>query len=63
MKQDSDSNETVKANSVSITLCGLAASAINGIVAYIAVYFFKPLWEKIIKTLVPNQDQQYKNKG
>jgi len=32
-----------------ITLGGLFASAISGIVGYIAVYFFKPLWEKIIK--------------
>lgn len=48
MTQDSDSNESTKVQSVSITLCGLAASAINGIVAYIAVYFFKPLWGKIM---------------
>lgn len=61
MKQDSDSNETVKTESVSITLCGLMASAINGIVAYIAVYFFKPLWEKIIKILDLKQDY-WKNK-
>lgn len=51
MKQDSDSSEPVKIESVSITFCGLMASAINGIVAYIAVYFFKPLWEKMIKIL------------
>lgn len=48
MTQDSDSNKPIKIQSVSITVCGLMASAINGIVAYIAVYFFKPLWEKII---------------
>lgn len=51
MKQDLDSSETVKTESVSITFCGLMASAINGIVAYIAVYFFKPIWEKIIQIL------------
>lgn len=56
MKQDSDSNESVKIQSVSITVCGLMASAINGIVAYIAVYFFKPLWEKIIKILNTKQE-------
>lgn len=49
MTPDSDSNDEIKTQSVSITLCGLAASAINGIVAYIAVYFFKPLWNKIMK--------------
>ena len=48
MPQNSDSDEPVKNQSVSITLCGLVASAINGIVAYIAVYFLKPLWEKLI---------------
>lgn len=34
---------------IPFTLAGLISSAINGIVAYIAVYFFKPLWEKIIR--------------
>lgn len=49
MKQDSDSNKTIKTQSLSITICGLMVSAINGIVGYVAVYFFKPLWEKLIK--------------
>lgn len=34
---------------IPITLAGLIGSAINGIIGYIAVYFFKPLWEKTIK--------------
>jgi uncharacterized membrane protein len=34
---------------ISITLAGLIGSALNGIIAYVAVYFFKPLWEKIVK--------------
>jgi hypothetical protein len=34
---------------VTVTLAGLVGSAINGIIAYIAVYFFKPLWEKFMK--------------
>jgi len=33
---------------VNITLVGLVGSAINGIIAYVAVYFFKPLWDKTI---------------
>lgn len=37
-----------KIQMVPITLAGLVTSAINGIIAYIAVYFFKPLWEKIV---------------
>jgi hypothetical protein len=36
-----------------ITISGLLASAINGIVAFVAVYFFKPLWQKIIKLWEP----------
>lgn len=55
MTLDSDSNK-YKTQSVSVTLCGLIGAAINGIVAYIAVYFFKPLWEKIVK--VWNKDDQ-----
>lgn len=53
-------NNKSSIQSVSITVCGLIASAINGIVAYIAVYFFKPLWEKIIKMLDAKQD--YRNR-
>lgn len=34
-----------------ITIGSLLSSAINGIVAFIAVYFFKPLWERIIKAV------------
>lgn len=34
---------------IPITLAGLIGSAVNGIIAYIAVYFFKPLWEKLMK--------------
>lgn len=37
-----------KIQTIPLTLAGLIGSAINGIVAYIAVYFFKPLWEKTI---------------
>jgi ABC-type nickel/cobalt efflux system permease component RcnA len=38
-----------KIQMVPITLAGLIASALNGIIAYIAVYFFKPLWDKTLK--------------
>lgn len=45
-----DKNEKeVKSQSVSITLTTIIGAAINGIVGYVAVYFFKPLWEKLIK--------------
>jgi hypothetical protein len=48
MKQKDGANRS-KIQCVTITLTGLVASAINGIIAYVAVYFFKPLWEKIVK--------------
>jgi uncharacterized membrane protein len=35
--------------SLSVTIASLIGAALNGIVAYVAVYFFKPLWEKLIK--------------
>lgn len=34
---------------VPVTLAGLITSAVNGIIAYVAVYFFKPLWEKLVR--------------
>lgn len=35
--------------SVTISLSSILSSAIHGIVAFIAVYFFKPLWDKVVK--------------
>lgn len=49
MNTESDEPSTVKQQSISITIGSLVVSALNGIVAYIAVYFFTPLWEKFIK--------------
>lgn len=45
--------------SVTLSLSSLVSSAIHGIVAFIAVYFFKPLWEKLINLL--NKDYWNKN--
>lgn len=47
MKQKDGKKSSIQ--SVSLTLAGLIASALNGIIAYIAVYFFKPLWAKFMK--------------
>lgn len=44
----SDNNKS-KIQTVTITVAGLISSALNGIIGYVAVYFFKPLWEKLIK--------------
>jgi hypothetical protein len=51
----SKDGKRLKIQMVPITLAGLIGSAINGIIAYIAVYFFKPLWEKIIKWWSKNE--------
>ena len=48
MTQDSESNKIKKQN-IPLTIGGLIASASSGIVGYIAVYFFKPVWEKIVR--------------
>lgn len=44
-----DNGKKFKIQTIPLTLAGLVGSAINGIVAYVAVYFFKPLWEKFMK--------------
>lgn len=41
--------EDIKKQSLSVTVGSLVGAAINGIIGYVAVYFFKPLWEKLIK--------------
>jgi len=46
---DSEEKKTFRIQTIPITLIGIFGAAINGIVGYIAVYFFKPLWEKLIK--------------
>lgn len=40
-----------KIQTVVITLTSVLTAAINAILGYIAVYFFKPLWEKIVALL------------
>lgn len=49
MTSQDNGNKKFKIQTIPLTLAGLIGSAINGIVAYIAVYFFKPLWDKIMK--------------
>jgi hypothetical protein len=51
MKSQDNDNKKFTIQTISLTLAGLLGSAVNGIVAYIAVYFFKPLWEKIVAFL------------
>jgi flagellar basal body-associated protein FliL len=52
---ESEEKNKSKIQTISITLIGVIGAAINGIVGYIAVYFFKPLWEKLIKKWNKNE--------
>jgi hypothetical protein len=45
----SQDKERLKIQTISITLGSILVSMINGIVGYIAVYFFKPVWEKLAR--------------
>ena len=38
-----------KIQTIPLTLMGMLGAAINGIIGYVAVFFFKPAWEKMIK--------------
>lgn len=40
---------TQKFSAASISLAMVITSAIQGIIGYIAVWFFKPIWEKFVK--------------
>lgn len=46
MTQDSESEE---AKTQSITMSTIIGKAIEAIVAYITIWFFKPLWDKLVK--------------
>lgn len=50
MSEDTDlvGNTQVKSQTV-VTAGTIITAAINGIVGYIAVYFFQPIWLKIMK--------------
>jgi len=38
----------IKIQMLPITIASLTVSAINGIVGFLAVYFFTPIWKKIV---------------
>ena len=38
----------IKIQMLPITIASLTISAINGIVGFLAVYFFAPIWAKIV---------------
>lgn len=58
MTQDSESEEV---KTQSITMSTIIGKAVEAIVAYITIWFFKPLWEKAIKWW-NNKDQNDNNK-
>ena len=43
-----DSDKKLQSQSV-ITIGAIINAMVNGIVGYIAVYFFQPIWIKIVK--------------
>lgn len=47
--QQDGNKKSFKIQNIPITIGGILASIITSIVGYIAVYFFKPIWEKFIK--------------
>lgn len=46
--QDRGDEQSPKIQSVTITIASIFGSIIHAIIGYIAVYFFKPLWEKLM---------------
>lgn len=46
MGQDSEFEEVKTQNIIISTILG---KAVEAIVAYIAIWFFKPLWDKLVK--------------
>lgn len=48
MNNDIDTKTQVESQTV-VTAGTIITAAINGIVGYVAVYFFQPIWLKIVK--------------
>jgi hypothetical protein len=48
MDNNIDDSEVKHQAVVEITVASILSSAINGIVGFIAVSFFKPIWDQII---------------
>jgi hypothetical protein len=44
-----DSQKDGKIKKQSVTMSTIIGKAVEAIVAYIAIYFFKPVWEKLVK--------------
>ena len=53
--QDHGDQQSSKIQSVTITVASIFGSVIHAIIGYIAVYFFKPIWEKIMNWRKPNE--------
>jgi membrane-bound metal-dependent hydrolase YbcI (DUF457 family) len=41
-------NDNFKKQSITITVGSILASCLHGIIGYIAVYFFQPIWDKLV---------------
>lgn len=53
--EKSDKNNKIQCLPV-VTFSGLFTSAINGIVGFIAVYLFQPIWKKFVKLWEKTED-------
>lgn len=51
MTKVTDKDKTIRTQCISatVTIGSIIISAINAIIGFIAVYFFKPVWTKIIE--------------
>jgi hypothetical protein len=49
MNNDIDTDKTQVESQTVVTAGTIITAAINGIVGYVAVYFFQPIWLKIVK--------------
>ena len=45
-----ENSESEEAKIQSITMSAIIGKAIEAIVAYITIWFFKPLWDKLVKS-------------
>lgn len=41
--------EKISKQSITLTTGGIISAAVEAVVGYIAIYFFAPVWKKIIK--------------
>ena len=56
MTSEHGNNKTVKKQS--ITMSTIIGKAIEAVVAYVVLFFFRPVWSKLVKWWNKNNDEQ-----